>query len=110
MKDEYLQDLLQAEHPSCASKERKMDGGNKSMIFCRQKKVTEKIYSNLTSKACQTSLWPQTSKEIERHPGQMPRLLLERGIRMYLRVKGRCEKVEAKNGIIGICRAGLKTL
>jgi len=31
MKDEYLQDLLQAEHPSCSSKKRKMDGGKKSM-------------------------------------------------------------------------------
>ena len=39
-----------------------------------------KNYPNLTSKACQLSLWPQASKESERHPGQMPRLLLERGI------------------------------
>jgi len=40
----------------------------------------------------------------------MPRLLLERGIRLYLRVGGRCGKVKDKNGVIGICRAGLETL
>jgi len=42
----------------------------------RSKRLTEKIYPNLTSKACRLSLWPQTSKASERHPGQMPRLLL----------------------------------
>ena len=42
-------------------------------------RLTEKFYPNLTSKACWLSLW--ASKESERHPSQMPRLLLERGIR-----------------------------
>jgi len=41
---------------------------------------------------------------------QMPRLFLERGIGLYLRVSRRCGKLKAKNGIIGICRAGLETL
>ena len=40
------------------------------------------FFPNLTSKACWLSLWPQASEESERHPGQMPRLLLERGIRL----------------------------
>jgi len=40
----------------------------------------------------------------------MPRLLLERGISLNLRVSGRRGKVKAKNGVIGICRAGLETL
>ena len=61
-------------------------------------RLTEKIYPNLTSKACWLSLWPQASKESERHPSQMPRLLLERGISLNLRVSGRRKKVKAKNG------------
>jgi len=76
----------------------------------RSERLTEKTYQNLTSKACWLSLWPQTSKESERHLGQMPRLLLKRGIRLNLRVSGRRGKVKAKNGVIGICRAGLETL
>jgi len=52
--------------------------------------------------------WPQASKESEQHPGQMPRLLLERGIRLSLRVSGRRGKVKAKT--VRICKAGLKTL
>jgi len=72
--------------------------------------LTEKIYPNLTSKACRLSLWPKTGKERKRHPVQMPRLLLERGIRLDLRVSGRCEKVKAENGVIGIYRVGLETL
>jgi len=40
----------------------------------------------------------------------MPRLLLERGVRLDLRVSGRCGKVKAKNGVIGIYGAGLETL
>jgi len=74
----------------------------------RSERLTEKIYPNLTSKACWLSLWPQASKESEQHPGQMPRLLLERGIRLSLRVSGRRGKVKAKT--IRICKAGLKTL
>jgi len=35
----------------------------------------------------------------------MPRLLLERGIGLNLRVSGRRGKVKAKNSGIGICRA-----
>ena len=38
----------------------------------RSKRLTEKIYTNLTSKACRLSLWPQASKESERHPGARP--------------------------------------
>jgi len=49
-------------------------------------------------------------KETKRHPGQIPRLLLERGVRLNLRVGGRCGKVKAKNDVIRICRAGLETL
>jgi len=51
-------------------------------------RLTEKNYPNLTSKARWLSLWPQACKESERHPGQMPRLLLERGISLNLRVSG----------------------
>jgi len=40
----------------------------------------------------------------------MPRLLLKKGIRLYLKDIGMCGKVKAKNDIIGICRAGLDTL
>ena len=40
----------------------------------------------------------------------MPRLLLERGISLNLRVSIRRGKVQAKNGVIGICMAGLETL
>jgi len=40
----------------------------------------------------------------------MPRLLLERGISLNLRVSGRRGKVNAKNSVIGICRAGLEAL
>jgi len=76
----------------------------------RTERLTQKNYPHLTSKACWLSLWPQASKENERHPGQMPRLLLKRGIRLKLRVSGWREKVKAKNGVIGICRAGLETL
>ena len=54
----------------------------------RSERLTEKIYPNLTSKACQLSLGPKTGKERKRHPVQMPRLLLERGIRLDLRVSG----------------------
>jgi len=39
----------------------------------------------------------------------MPRLLLERGISLNMRVSGRRGKVKARNGVIGICRAGLET-
>jgi len=60
--------------------------------------------------ACWLSLWPQASKESEWHPGQMPRLLLERGISLNLRVSGRRGKVKTKNGVIVIFRAGLETL
>jgi len=76
----------------------------------RSERLTEKIYPNLASKACWLSLWPQASKESEWHPGQMPHLLLERGIRLNPRVSGRRGKVKAKDGVIGICRAGLETL
>jgi len=76
----------------------------------RSECLTEQIYPNLTSKACRLSLWLQISKESERHPGQMPRLLLERGIRQNLRVSGRCGIVKAENGVIGSCRLGLETL
>jgi len=41
---------------------------------------------NLTSKACRLCLGPKTSKDSKRHPVQMPGLLLERRIRLYLRV------------------------
>jgi len=69
----------------------------------RSERLTEFFYPNLTGKACRLSLWPQTRKESERHPGQMrPRLLLERGIRLNLRVSGRCGKVKAKNDVTGI--------
>jgi len=40
----------------------------------------------------------------------MPRLLLERRISLNLRVSGRHGNVKAKNGVIGICRAGFETL
>jgi len=76
----------------------------------RSERQTQKNYPNLTSKACWLSLWPQATKESERHLGQMPRLLLERGIHLNLRVSGRRGKVKVKNGVIGICRAGLETL
>jgi len=66
----------------------------------RSKRLTEKNYPNLTNKACRLSLLPQTSKESERHPGQMPRLLLERGILLYLRVSSRCGKVTGDGGIL----------
>jgi len=39
----------------------------------------------------------------------MPRILLEREICLYLRVSGRRGKVTAKDGVIGICRAGLES-
>jgi len=73
-------------------------------------RLTEKIYPNLTSKSCQLSLGPKTGKERKRHPVQVPNLLLERGIRLDLRVSGRCGKVKAKNGVIWMYRAGLETL
>ena len=73
-------------------------------------RLTDQIYPNLTSKACRLSLWPQVSKESELHLDQMTRFLLERGIRLDLRVSGRCGKVKAKNGVIRIGRAGLETL
>ena len=77
----------------------------------RSERLTENIYANLTSKVCWLSLWLQTSKKSKRHPGQMPRLLLAKGIRLYLRESVRCGMVKAKNGVIGICcRAGLETL
>jgi len=40
----------------------------------------------------------------------MPCLLIEKGMRLYLRVIGRRGEVKAKNGVIGICRAGLEPL
>jgi len=55
--------------------------------------LTEKIYPNITIKACWLSMWPQANKESEQHPGQMPCLLLERGISLNLRVSGRRGKV-----------------
>jgi hypothetical protein len=73
----------------------------------RSEPLTEKIYPNLTSKACRLSLELKTGKERKRHSVQMPRLLIERGIHLNLRVSG---KVKAKKGVIGICRAGLETL
>ena len=74
----------------------------------RSERQTEKIYPNLTSKACRLSLWPHPSKESERHPGQMPRLLLERGIRLNLRVSGRRGKVKAKMVSLGSAGQALK--
>jgi len=50
-----------------------------------------------------------SSSDATSSPVQMPHLLLERKIRLYLRVSG-SGKVKAKNGVIGICRAGLETL
>ena len=64
----------------------------------------------ITSKACRLSLGPQTGKEHKRHPVQMPRLLLEGGICLDLRVSGSRRKVKARNGVIGMDRAGLETL
>jgi len=52
----------------------------------------------------------ETGEEQKRHPVQMPRLLLERGIRLDLRVSGTCGKVKARNGDIDMDRAGLETL
>jgi len=76
----------------------------------RSKRLTEKFYPNLTSKACRLFLGPKTSKERKRYPFRMTRLLLERKIHLYLRVSGRCGKVKAQDGVIGVCRAGLETM
>jgi len=107
-KSEHVIPVL-IEHKFLASTLRACDSVSTQKWNGCSERLTEKIYPNLTSKACQLSLWPQASKESERHPGQMPRLLLERG-RLNLRVSGRCGKVKTKNGVIGICRAGLETL
>jgi len=106
---EYVIPVL-IEHKILASTLRACDSVSIHKWDRRSKRLTEIFYPNLTSKACRLSLWPQTSKESERHPGQMPRLLLERGIRLDLRVSGRCWNVKAKNGVIGMCREGLETL
>jgi len=98
------------EHKFLASTLRACDSLSTQQWNGCSERLTEKIYPNLTSKACWLSLWPQASKESERRPGQMPRLLLERGISLNLRVSGRRGKVKAKNVVIGICRAGLETL
>ena len=102
--------LLTIEHKFLASTLRACDSVSTQKWNGRSERLTQKIYPNLTSKVCWLSLWPQASKESERHPGQMPRLLLERGISLNLRVSGRRGKVKAKNGVIGICRVGLETL
>jgi len=89
----------------CSMSTQKWDG-------CSER-LPEKIYLNLTIKACELSLGPKTGRERRRHSVQMPRLLLERGIHLDyhdLRVSARCGKVKAENGVIGICRAGLETL
>jgi len=98
------------EHKFLASTLRVCDSMSTRKWDGRSKRLTEKIDPNLTSKACRLSLGPKTSKESKRHPVQMPRLLRERRIRLYLRVSGRCGKVQAENGVISICRAGLETL
>jgi len=72
------------EHKLLASTLRACDSVSTQKWDGRSERLTEKIYPNLTSKACRLSLWPQTSKGSERHPGQMPRLLLEKGIRLNL--------------------------
>ena len=67
------------EHKLLASTLRACDSVSTQEWDGRSERLTEIIYPNFTSKACRLSLWPQTSKESERHPGQMPRLLLEKG-------------------------------
>jgi len=98
------------EHNFLASTLRLCDSVSTQQWNGCSERQTEKIYPNLTSKVCWLSLWPQASKGSERHPGQMPRLLLERGISLNLSVSGRRGKVKAKIGVVGICRAGLETL
>ena len=67
------------EHKFLASTLRACDSVSMQQWNGRSERLTEKNYPYLTSKACRLSLLPQASKEGERHPGQMPRLLLERG-------------------------------
>ena len=106
---EHMRPVL-IEHKFVASTLRACDSVSIQKWDGRSKRLTKKNCPNLTNKACWLSLWPQASKESERHPGQIPRLLLERGISLNLRVSGRRGKVKTKNGVIGICRAGLETL
>jgi len=98
------------EHKILASTLRACDSMSTQKWDWCSERLTENCYPDLTSKACRLSLGPKTGKERKRHPVQMPRLLIERGIRLDLRVSGRCGKVKAKNGVIGIWRAGLETL
>jgi len=71
------------EHKFLASTLRACDSASTQKGDGRSERLTENFHLNITSKACRLSLWPQTSKESKRHPGQMPHLLLERGIRLY---------------------------
>jgi len=76
----------------------------------RSERLREKNFPHLASKACRLSLEPKTGKKRKRHPGQMPRLLLEKGIRLDLTVSVRCGKVKAKNGVIWIWGARRRRL
>jgi len=98
------------EHKLLASALRACDSVSTQKWNGCSERLTEIIYPNLTSKARWLSLWPQASKKSKRHPGQMPRLLLERRISLNLRVSGRRGKVKAKNGVIWICSSGLETM
>ena len=64
------------EHKFLASTLRACDSVSMQKWNGRSERLTEKNYPNLTGKVCWLSLLPQAGKESERHPGQMPRLLL----------------------------------
>jgi len=57
-------------HKLLASTLRACDSVSTQKWDGRSERLTDFFYPNLTSKACRLSLWPQTSKESERHASQ----------------------------------------
>jgi len=58
------------EHEIVASTLRACDIVSTQKWDGRSERLTEKIYPNLTSKACLLSLWPQASKESKRQTAE----------------------------------------